>query len=179
MITILTWVSILAGGILILLFLLSLIGGFDLDTDIGSTEVDTDGGGLGLIKGMLTFVSVGSWVMKILLGSQQNPAIAACIGVISGLVAFAILSKLFQLLLRNEENVNWSMDDALFARGNVYLKIPAEGTGIVNVEVNGVNRELKAKSSDHVELKTDTAITVVSVEGEFAHVRKESNINQL
>jgi len=49
MITLLTWISIFAGGLLILLFLLSLLGGFDLDVDIGSTEVDADAGGLGLI----------------------------------------------------------------------------------------------------------------------------------
>ena len=174
MITLLTWISIFSGGFLILLFLLSLLGGLEVDTDIGSTEVDSDGGGIGLIKGTLTFISVATWVMKVLLGSQQNPAIAAAIGVVSGLIAFFILSKLFQVLLRNEENVNWSMDDAMFASGKVYLRIPAQGTGIVNVQVNGVERELKAKSNELLEIKTGTPITVVGVEGEFAVVRIET-----
>jgi len=58
MITLLTRISIFAGGKLILLFLLSLLRGSDLDVDIGSTEVDADAGGLGLIKGFLTFISV-------------------------------------------------------------------------------------------------------------------------
>lgn len=175
MITLLTWVSIFAGGLLVLLFLLSLLGGFDLDVDIGSTEVDADGGGLGLIKGFLTFISVASWVMKILLGSEQNPAIAAGIGIVSGLIAFWILSKLFDLLLKNEENVNWTMEDALFTQGEVYSRIPSSGVGIVNVVINGVNRELKAKSDSEMEIPTGTTITVTSVDGEFAIVQKELN----
>ncbi len=174
MITLLTWVSIFAGGLLVLLFLLSLVGGFDIDTDIGSTEVDADGGGLGLIKGFLTIVSVGSWVMKIMVGSEQNPAVAAGVGVVAGLIAFFLLSQLFKMLLRNEENVNWSMDDTLFANGEVYLRIPAEGSGIVNINVKGVKRELKAKSNNQVEIKTGTPITVVGVEGEFVSVQAES-----
>ena len=49
MIILLTRISIFAGGKLILLFLLSLLRGSDLDVDIGSTEIDADAGGLGLI----------------------------------------------------------------------------------------------------------------------------------
>ncbi len=175
MITILTWVSIFSGGLLILLFLLSFVGGLDIDTEVGSADFDSDAGGIGIIKGLLTFVSVGSWVMKIMLGSEQNPAIAAGIGVVSGLVAFFILSQLFKLLLRNQENVNWSMEDAMFAKGQVYLRIPASGNGIVNIEINGVNREIKAKSKELNEITTGTPITVVDIEGDFVYVESESN----
>ena len=176
MITILTWTSIFAGALLILLFLISFIGGLDLDTDIGGVDVDSDSGGLGLIKGLLTFVSVGSWVMKIMLGTEQNPAIAACIGVVSGLVAFVILSQLFKLLLKNQENVNWTLEDAMFASGEVYLRIPSGGNGIVNVNINGVTREVKAKSKSSEEIKTGTPIRVVDIEKEFVYVESESNL---
>ena len=73
MITTLTWVSIITGGILILLMLISLISGLDLDMDLdlemGSTDIETDAGGIGVIKGLLVFVSVTSWVIKIFLAS--------------------------------------------------------------------------------------------------------------
>lgn len=173
MVTILTWISIFAGGLLVLLMLLSLLGGLDLDIDVGGSEIDTDGSGIGFVKGFLTFISVGSWVMKIMVGSEQNPAIAAAIGVVAGLAAFWLLSKVFKLLLRNESNVNWSMDDALFSDGEVYLKIPKDGSGLVTVEINGVNRELKAKSSNDNELSTGTKISVISVEGEYVVVTSE------
>jgi membrane-bound ClpP family serine protease len=175
MIILLTWISIFTGGLLILLFLLSFVGGLDFDTEVGSADGDGDAGGIGIIKGLLIFISVGSWVMKIMLGSDQNPAIAAGIGVVSGLIAFFILSQLFKLLLRNQENVNWSMEDTMFAKGQVYLRIPAGGDGIVNIEINGVNREVKAKSKESQEITTGTLITVVDIEGEFVYVESESN----
>ncbi len=171
MIEILTWTSIFAGGILILLFLVSLIGGMDLDIDL---ESDTDAGGLGIVKGVLTFVSVASWVIKILLVSNKHPGMAIAVGVISGVLAFMLLNYLFKILLRNEENVNYSMSDALFESGEVYLKIPAKGSGIVNVNVKGATREMKAKSKDSKEIKTGSKVMVVSIDGEYAVVEKSN-----
>lgn len=178
MITVLTWVSIITGGLLVFLLLFSLIGGLDLDLDVGSAEVgssdvETDAGGIGLIKGFLTFVSVASWVMKILLVTNKNPGMALGVGILSGLIAFFILNFLFKALLKNEENVNWTLEDALFASGEVYLKIPGDtGSGIVNVNVNGANREIKAKTADILELPTGTKVQIVSVEGDFVVVEK-------
>lgn len=172
MITILTYVSIIAGGILILLMLLSLIGGLDLDIDIGDSDVDSDAGGLGLIKGFLTFISVSSWMVKILLAANKHIGLALSIGIMCGFAAIAVLNYIFRLLLKNESNVNWEMADAIFQTGEVYLKIPSGGgSGIVNVNINGVQRELKALSTDNTELKTGAAIKVLEIDGEFVKVQ--------
>jgi len=174
MISILTWVSIIAGGVLVLLFLISFIGGLDLDVEVGSTDVDTDAGGLGLIKGFLTFISVSSWVMKVLLVTNKHPGVAITIGVLSGLVSFLILNYLFKALLSNQENVNYTMQDALMTTGEVYLKIPggSDGSGIVNLSIRGANRELKAKSKNQLEIATGTQIKVVDVEDDIVIVEK-------
>jgi len=171
MITILTWSSIIAGGLLVFLFLFSLIGGLDLDVD-----VDTDAGGLGLIKGVLTFVSVASWVMKILLVTNSHPGMAIAVGIISGLLAFLLLNYLFKILLQNEENVNWEMNDALLSTGEVYLRIPkGSGSGIVNANVRGAVRELKAKTKENIEIPTGAKVTIIGVEGDFVIVEQERN----
>lgn len=176
MISILTWVSIFAGGALILLFLISLIGGLELDVEVGSTDVETDAGGIGLVKGFLTFISIGSWVMKVMLVTSSNPLIALLVGIVSGVVAFFLLNYLFKLLLKNEKNVNWKMEDSLFQTGDVYLRIPAKnGSGIITIDINGAQRELKAKSSNNKEYKTGSKVMVVRVEGEYAFVEKENN----
>ncbi len=174
MITILTWTSIIAGGILVLLLLLSILGGLDMDIDIGGDDADTSEGGLGIIKGLLTFVSVGAWMMRILLIGDQHPGLALAIGVVAGLVALFLLNYLLRVLLSNEENVNWEMDDALFQTGEVYLKVPAkDGSGIVNVDVKGASRELKARSRNG-ELPTGTSIRVVDIDGEYVIVSKDN-----
>jgi len=178
MIFYLTWISIIAGGILVLLLLLSLLGGLDLDVDTDfSSESDTDGGGgLGVIKGILTFVSVASWAMKIFLMSEQTTVLALTLGILCGLTAMFLLHYMMKALMNNDENVNWESEDAVLQLGEVYLKIPAkEGNGIVNVNVKGATREMKAKSYDNKEIKTGAKVRVIEVLGEYALVKEENN----
>jgi len=171
--TVLTYVSLITGGLLVLLFLLSLIGGLDLDVEIGSTDIETDAGGLGLIKGFLTFISISSWVMKVLLITNKHPGVALGIGVLSGIVAFLLLNWLFKLLLKNESNVNWTIEDALFKSGEIYLKIPeGENTGIVHLDINGATRELRAQTHDKHELPTGTKIYVTDIEQDHVIVER-------
>lgn len=163
----LTYISIIAGGLLILLMLLSLIGGLDLDLDIGDTDVETDAGGLGLIKGALTFVSVTSWVMKTIIVTQESVWLAGAIGIIAGLVAVWLLSYFFRFLLQNQQNVNWEMSDAVYQEGKVYLRIPAGGSGIVHVTVKGAVRELKAKTRGERDIPTGDTVLITDTEGEY------------
>ena len=174
MVEILTWVSLITGGILILMLLLSLIGGLDLDIDIGGGDVDVDSGGLGFVKGFLTFISVTTWIIKALLIGGKHPGLATVIGILCGMVALFVVSYVFKLMLKNESNVNWSMNDALYQKGKVYLKIPAtEGEGIVQVTIKGAKRELKAKSFNKKEIITGAQIKIVDVEENYVLVLQE------
>ena len=149
---------------MLLLLLLSVIGGLDLDLDIGGGDVDVDAGGLGLIKGVLTFISVSSWVIKVLIATGQHPGIAIGFGIFCGICAFLILNFLLVFLMRGQSYVNYSLQDALFQEGKVYLKIPAaEGDGIVQINIKGANREIKAKSFNNEEIKTGASIKVMEV----------------
>jgi membrane-bound ClpP family serine protease len=174
MITILTWVSIIAGGILVILLLISLIGGLDIDVDVetGGGDTDTSAGGIGLLKGALTFISVSSWVMKVLMVGQQGKTLSIVVGVLSGILAFILLNYLLKALLRNEENVNWEMSDSLFQRGITYLKIPEGGEGLVQIKIRGAIRELKAKSKNGKEIKTGDPVMVLETLNEYAIVER-------
>jgi len=109
--------------------------------------------------------------MKILVLANKGPVLVVGIGIFAGVIAFLLLNYLLKLLLRNQENVNWNMEDAIYEDGTVYLKIPGNNLdGLVNVTINGVTRELKAKSSTGDEIPTGTAIRVVGVEGDFLSV---------
>ena len=174
MIEILTGVSLIAGGLLVILLLLSILGGLDFDLDVSSTEVDS-GGGLGLVKGLLTFVSVSSWMVKVLLASQKNIIVSIVIGVICGALAIMLLSYILKLLLKNEENVNWELDDALFQTGQVYLKIPQDGEGIVNINIKGVKRELKAKTNASMDIATGSTVRVIDLDDQYVVVELEKS----
>ncbi len=170
MIELLTWISLISGGVLILLLLLSLLGGLELDVDIGG-DTDMDSGDLGIIKGLLTFLSIGSWVVKLVLAIDQNPIIALTIGIVSGLVAVYLLNLMLRLLLKNQSEVNWKSEDALYKEAKVYLKIPAkQGYGIIHVNINGAIRELKAKTINETEIATGEKVLVEDIVDSFAKV---------
>ena len=159
MIIILTYIALISGGILVLLLLLSLLSGLDLDLDF-----DTDaGGGLGAVKGVLTFFSVGAWVVRLVLLTETNPVLAFIVGGAAGAVGVWILSLILKLLLSQQINVNWSPDEAIMEQGTVYLRIPAGGEGIVRVTIKGTKRELKARSEATEDIPTGASVQVDSV----------------
>ncbi|WP_273444861.1 hypothetical protein [Neolewinella agarilytica] len=165
MITILTYIALTCGVILVTLLVLSIISGleldFDVDLDFGDADADIDGGGgLGVIKGVLAFFSLGSWVVKLFLISQVDPVLAFVGGAAAGAVGVWVLSMILRFLLSQQENVNWATEDALMEEGTVYLKIPAEGEGLVHIPVRGRKRELKARSADNKEIPTGTPVIV-------------------
>ena len=174
MIGILTYISIITGGLLIILMLISLIGGMDLDFDIGDGDVDLDSSGsLGFVKSFLTFVSVSTWVMKILVTGSTSIWVAMLIAIVSGMAALMLLTWIFKTLLRNQSNVNYSLDDSLFMEGKVYLKLPSNGsTGIIHVNINGANREMKAISTDGEEIETGAMVMVQEVLGDHVIVSR-------
>ena len=168
MLTILLYVSLISGGILVLLLSLSFISGLDLDIDFGDTDIDA--GGMGIVKGVLTFFSIGAYVVRSILMTDSNPVIAFTVGAVAGAIAVFLLSMMFKWLLKQQSNVNWSLEDSVYQTAKVYLKIPKAGSGIIQVNVNGVDRELKAKSSDKKEIPTGSTVMVEKIEGDFAIV---------
>lgn len=172
MIEILTWTAYISGGLLFVLLLLSLIGGLDLDLDIGG-DADADHGGLGLLKGGLTLVAVGTWVARIMLVAKQHPILALLVGTGAGVASAWFLKWMFSALLKNEANTNWSPSDALLQEAKVYLRVPAEsGYGLINVDIRGVTRELKAISGDQTEIATGERVVVQHVKDDIATVLK-------
>lgn len=167
---VLLYISMITGGILLLSLLLSLFSGLDLDMDV---DVD-DGGGMGYFKGGLTFISFASYVVRSVLISSDNWILAIILGVVVGGVAVGLLSWFLRWLLRNQEVVNYKLSDAVYKQGKVYLKIPTEGTGIVHVNIGGVNREMKAATDDKEAIPTGATILVDRVEGDVVYVTTQT-----
>ncbi|PHI21008.1 hypothetical protein CEQ90_04810 [Lewinellaceae bacterium SD302] len=161
MIEILTYISLISGGLLVLLLLAGILSGLDLDLDFDGADGD---GGVGYVKGGLTFISIGSWVVKLVLATSASPVVAFTAGIIAGTIAVYLLIKFMNFLLSQQSEVNWEARDALFETGQVYLRIPAQGTGIVRVNIRGGNRELKARSQAGEILPTGLKVRVEDVE---------------
>ena len=162
MLLILTYISLIAGGLLVLILLMGIVGGLDLDFDLDFEDAaESDVGmGVGLVKGGLTFLAVGAYTIKLLLLASTGPVLAVGLGAVAGAIAVYLMTFIVRWMMRFDENVNWDTKDALFRAGKVYLKIPLSGEGIVRVNLKGGTRELKARSTDGTELPTGTPIVV-------------------
>ena len=171
MLDILFWVSIFSGGMLILMLVLSLIGGldFDFDVDGSDTSID-DGGGLGILKGGLTFLAVASWVFRTLLVYNQPKPVSLIAGIITGAIAVYLMAKLLKILLRQQEDNSWTIQDTVGSDAKVYLRIPSsEGNGIIQVNVSGSIRDIKAKTRGN-EIPTGSSVKIIDVENEYVIV---------
>lgn len=166
MLTTLLYISLITGGILALTLILSLVAGLDLDIDV---DID-DGGGIGYVKGGLAFLSIGSYMVRSVLMTSDNPLLAFALGTLAGLITVVILSMFLKWLISQQEEVNYKSEDAVFQTAKVYLKIPKDGQGIIRVPINGVERELKATTNDDNDIETGTSVLVEAVEEEVALV---------
>ncbi len=172
-IEILNLIAIVSGGVLVILLVLSLVGGLDLDLDLGDSDVDS--GGLGIIKSVLTFLTISSWVIKVILVTSDNPVKAFAIGIICGLLAVLILAMFLKFLMGMQKHVKRKPEDAAGKRAKVYLKIPIDGSGLIRVSINGSEIELKAKSIDEQLIATGEEVLVHEYTNGYAMVTKINN----
>ena len=170
MVEILQTTALISGGILVVLLLLALFSGLDFDLDFDAPDVDS--GGVGWVKGILAFLAAGGYAASVALERSFSTPVVVLIGVVTGFLLVYIISAMLRFLLRQQEVTNWEMSDVLATDGTVYLRIPPSGQGIVRVNINGVPREVKARSKATTEIPTGANIRVVEVEDEFAIVEQ-------
>jgi membrane protein implicated in regulation of membrane protease activity len=163
MIEILSYISAISGTLLTVMILLNLFSG--LDTEIEVDGLDTD---FGVVKSILSFLSIGGLAGSMLLSDGWSLIGAIFTSVLVGVVAVVLLTFLFKALLKNQANVNWNLDDAVGKTGKVYLRIPPKGSGLVMIHIKGTEREVMAYSTTDEEIPTGSEVLVVSA-GE-AHV---------
>lgn len=156
MIELLTYISIISGTLLTIMLLLSIFTGIDTEFEIDGLDSD-----FGIVKSILSFLAIGGLTARMLLADGWSMFGALASSVISGAIAVFILALLFRELLKNQANVNWSMDEAIGKTGKVYLRIPPKGSGLVMINLKGIDRELIAYSNVDVEIPTGHEIVVV------------------
>lgn len=168
-VNILLWAGIIAGGLMVLMLLLSMLSGFDVDADVDlDGDVDADAGGLGIIKSVLTFISVGSFTARaISLNAEWSWWAALVTGTIAGILSVMLLGWFLKFLLSQQEEGNYSFHEAEGKIAKVYIPILENGLGKITVEINGALRELPAKSADGSSIKSGTAVRVIETRNDF------------
>jgi membrane protein implicated in regulation of membrane protease activity len=164
----LLWIGLVSSGVVILLFVLSIVTGADADSDI---DADGDGGGLGAVKSILVFIGIAALTIRgVGLNYEMNWPWVILAGAIAGLASIWLLSLLLHFLLSRQEEGNWYFHETEGKAAKVYIPIPAGGKGRILVEVRGIEREMDAITKDQQALPSNSDVLVVQAMEDYAIV---------
>ena len=155
--------ALIGTGLFVLYFILLIIGGFADGVLEGAFNIDLDMDA-GFAFELLTLQGILSFIMMFgIFGLAVNQANDNTDGhrPVAGLIP-CTLGKVYHLFrgLESEGNVNHA--NAVGARGEVYMNIPANGTGQVQVTYQNALRTMAARSKDDAAaLPSGTLVRVV------------------
>lgn len=177
-INILLLTGTIAGGLLILLLLISIFGGMDIGGDVDAdTSLDVHGdsdisdGSLGILKTLLTFISVGAFTARaFLMNTSWSWAIVILTSVVAGAIAVFLLTWFFRWLLKNQEEGNWHIWQAEGKVGSVYVPIPEKGKGRIMVQIDETDREIAAQAKNGEAMATHDKVLVLEAKEDYVIV---------
>ena len=173
--------SALVGGILFLIwFALMMIGGVAADIfegllgmeGVGDLGADASFKALtfqGLMAFLMFFGLAGLYTLK----STETSTIAIAVGGGAGFASMYFTGKLFQLFITLQSDGTVEISESVGSTGTVYLKIPDNGAGKVQVNFGGSMRTMNAKSHDNAEIDSGEFIEVVDTMGEILVVKRK------
>lgn len=92
---------------------------------------------------------------------------------IGGSFALWVIGRIFRSMKYLQSDGTLDIKNAMFKEGTVYLTIPAEGEGKVQITVQDALREFTAVSAEKKEIKTDEQVRVVDIKnGSILVVKK-------
>lgn len=128
------------------------------------------------IQGLTAFFMMFGWVGLALTYESGFPAwIATVGGIAAGVLTVWILAQMFRFASSLQCDGTMRVRRALGSGGTVYLRIPAEGSGQVQVEIDGRLHVRDAISANKEEIKTGEQITVVWVQDNGVLIVEKDN----
>lgn len=155
--------AVLGGALFLVRLAMMFTGGHE--GDLGDPHPDSDLGFKFLSLQALTafFMMFGLVGFALIRRNQAGESVAVAGAVGAGLATMWVMSKIFRSMRRLESSGTIEAGAAVGATGTVYLTIPADGTGQVQVTVRGNLCHYDARAKDPVELKTGVPIRVCEV----------------
>ncbi len=160
------------GGVLFFIRLVLMFMGGESEVD-GDVDVDADAGGSdtsfkilslqGLTGFFMMFGLIGLAVLRAMAPGAAGNIVSILAAVGAGLFAVWVITKLFSMMKGLQSSGTLDLANAVGQEGSVYLTIPAEGRGKVQVTIQGRLQEFEAISEKKVDIKTGQQIRVVRV----------------
>jgi len=171
-------VCAIAGGVAFLIWVALQFVGADLDTEV---DVDVDGGfdaseGSGTADvsfTLLSFQGLSSFfTMFGLVGlaahreGELSSLISVGIGALAGIAMTSVISRLFKTFNQLQSSGTLKMESAIGQEATIYLTVPEEGEGKVQLTMQGRFQVMPAVTDAGERLETGTRVLVVRVNDE-------------
>lgn len=129
------------------------------------TDVDDGHGGMRLftLRSVVAFFAVGGWMGVAAVDWNLSDFLAVALAVVAGTIAMYFVAWVVYTFLRMQESGNIRYENAVGKEGEVYLSIPPDGRGKVNVIVQERLCEIDAISKCNRVIMTGEKIVVVDI----------------
>ncbi|MBN2048623.1 MAG: NfeD family protein [Anaerolineaceae bacterium] len=137
----------------------------DLDADAGGADFDNPDFSFRFLslQGVSSFIMMFGIVGLAIAKAPISPIFSLIAGIAAGVLTVWVVSLIFGLMIRLQSDGTMRMQSGVGERGEVYLRIPANGAGKVRVIVQGALRVLDAVAADGQEIPTGSAVKVIAV----------------
>jgi hypothetical protein len=175
-IEIIYWASTIIGGTLFLLRLIMMFlggslgeGSLDSPLDTPNLEISTDHSDADIsfnllsIQGLTSFFMMFGLVGLALLKAGLPVLVTVLGGMVAGLITVAISGLIFSQMKRLQTEGTINIQNTIGTDGSVYLTIPRNGTGQVQIIVQGSLKIFDAISKGKNVIATGEKIHVVAV----------------
>jgi len=130
----------------------------DFDVDEGQTGIR-----LFTLRSVIAFFAVGGWMGVAAIDWNLSDFMAVVLAIIAGSLALYFVAWIIYTFLRMQQSGNIRYENAVGKEGEVYLTIPPNGRGKVNVVVQERLCEIEAISKTDRAIKTGEKVVVVDI----------------
>jgi len=118
------------------------------------------------------FMMFGLTGLTIMRGFGLGSVLATAGATAVGLGTAWVIARIMTMMIAMQSSGTLDVKNAVGQEGRVYLTIPADGIGKVQIDIQGRLQEFEAVSSDKSEIKTGEQIKVVFLRGDVLVVEK-------
>ena len=170
-IEIIYWAATIIGGTLFVLRVILMFVGGGVSDDTLDTVLETDGNHVDAdfsfklmsVQGLTSFFMMFGLVGLALLKAGLPVFVTVLGGILAGLVTVAVTGLIFTQMKRLQTEGNINIQNTVGTQGSVYLTIPKNGTGQVQIIAQGSLKIFDAVSSGKNPIPTGEKIQVVGV----------------
>jgi membrane protein implicated in regulation of membrane protease activity len=162
-------VCALIGGALFLIRLAMQLLGFETDAETDHPG-DMDSSDTDASFKMLSLLGITAFLMMFGLGGRAmlesrpgSPLAALVIAVLAGSLSMWLMAWLFKLMKKMQSDGTSRIENAVGQEGSVYLTIPAQDIGKVQLSVNGRLSVMDARAANGQPLATGAQVKVVRI----------------